>query len=305
MTRKSKILLRSPWTRFVETETAIFSADFSGEEADALLCEWAPSDELFSFSGPKAWYCCEPECQFNAMDNGRWPGLRARLAENEFLFHNHKDLRYRVPHITHFESIEVNKNPDRLERAVAVVSNFGGGPRRRHPQIHYRNLFATNPLVDLYGRSSWQKYRKSLFSLPKAPGNYRGEIPGDWPAGEKREMLSRYKVCISMENMTGPHYFTEKFVEAVMAGCVPIYHAHESLVDTVLKGAMWVDPADYNDNPEKTIDAALDMDLVSCQEANSKWLLRKEVQETHHLKVFQRISKLLLGGDVAGDWNGC
>ena len=295
MIRKSRIRLVSPWTRFVETETAIFSAEFASGEADALLCEWAPSEELFSFPGPKAWYCCEPECQFRGIGNGRWPELRACLAANEFLSHGHGDPRYRVPHVTHSGSLEINQNPDRLGRAVAVVSNFGGGPRKRHPQIQYRNRFVTHPLVDLYGRLSWQKYRKSLFSLPKVPGNYKGGIPGDWPAGEKRELLARYKVCLCLENMNEPHYFTEKFVEAVTAGCIPVYRAHESLVKTVLKGAMWVDPAEYGDDPQKTIDAALGADLLTYQVKNLEWLESTLVKESCRKSVFEKIEKILFG----------
>ena len=292
--RKNKIRLLSPWSDYIETEKVIFSADFDCSEADALLCEWAPSEELFDFPGPKAWYCCEPECQFNGIENGRWVELRSRLGENEFLFHNHKNPIYRVPHITHFQDIEVNKNQERLERVVVVVSNFGGGPRSRHPEVAYRNHFSTHASVDLFGRSSWQKYRKGLFSLPKAPKNYQGEIPGDWPAEEKRALLSRYKVCLCLENMVEPHYFTEKFLEAVVAGCIPVYRAHDSLLDNVLKGAKWVDPADYSDDPVKTIDTALSMDLDEYREANSQWLMSREVHMTHHSNIFSRIGRILL-----------
>ncbi len=293
MTRKSQIRLVSPWTRFVETETAIFSTEISMGDADALLSEWAPSDDLFKFEGPKAWYCCEPECQFNAIDSARWPKLRNRLAESEFLFHNHNSPQYRVPHITHITDIEVNNNDERLERAVAVVSNFGGGPRSRHPQISYRNRFVTNPLVDLYGRSSWLKYRKRFLALPKVPDNYKGEIPGDWPAGEKRELLARYKVCICLENMTEPHYFTEKFVEAVAAGCIPIYHAHESLVDTVLKGAKWVDPVAYDNDPDKAIRAALNMNGKTFRAMNEKWAKNGRLDISNHVSVFNKIAGIL------------
>jgi len=63
-------------------------------------------------------------------------------------------------------------------------------------------------------------------SRPAAPANYRGEIPGDWPEEQKRELLAGYKVAVCRENSYEPYYFTEKFVEAVCAGCVPVYRAH-------------------------------------------------------------------------------
>jgi hypothetical protein len=42
------------------------------------------------------------------------------------------------------------------------------------------------------------------------------------------------------------HLPLNQFVDAVMAGCVPIYHAHETVRDTVLVGARWVDPAEFD-----------------------------------------------------------
>ncbi|MFC1688463.1 glycosyltransferase family 10 domain-containing protein [Pseudomonadota bacterium] len=290
-----KVRVISPWPKKLQVGATLFDSELASDDADALLCYWAPHEDLFNFRGPKAWYCCEPQCQFELMEGGTWSEIRTRLAAHEFLFHNHRDPRYRVPHITHYQDIDVNKNQDRLKRAVTVVSNFGGGPRSRHPGIAYRNRFATHESVDLFGRTSWKKYRKGLFSFPRTPANYLGEIPGDWPASEKRTLLSKYKVCLCLENMNEPHYFTEKFVEAVAAGCIPVYSAHESLRDSVLKGAKWVDPADYNHDPKMTINAALDMDLNESREINTQWLLREEVQKTSHLMVLTQIGQIFQG----------
>lgn len=293
MSNKFQIRLISPWTKYIETETAIFSSEISEKSADALLCEWKPSNELLTFSRRKAWYCCEPQCQFNYLDKKSWPQFKSKLNENEFIFHRHENKKYRVPHITHFTDLSINKNTTRKKQAIAVVSNFGGSPFSRHKQINYRNKFITNASVDLFGRASWHKYKKSLISIPKAPNNYQGEIAGDWPALKKRELLSQYKVCICLENMLEPHYFTEKFVEAVSAGCIPIYRAHTSLVSNILKGAKWVDPSDYDNDPQKTIEAALEMDLTYFQESNSKWLKKEALIKTHHDNVFGTIGKIL------------
>ncbi len=119
----------------------------------------------------------------------------------------------------------MNQSVDRKQKAVAIVSNHGGSPLKAHPDIRYRNRLITSPLVDLYGRSGWQRYRSHWYSWPRAPKNYRGELPGDWPGAEKRRLMSEYKVCVCLENMNEPGYFTEKFVEAVQAGCIPVYRA--------------------------------------------------------------------------------
>ena len=291
---KLQVRLISSWTKEIETETSVFSSRIPTEEADALLCEWAPSNELFTFPRRKAWYCCEPACQFEQIERGRWPEIRSRLQPSEFLFHAHPDPEHRVPHITHFASLEMNRSTNRMARAIAIVSNHGGSPRHRHPQIAYRNRLITNSRVDLFGRSSWTRYRRGLFSWPRPPRNYQGEIPGDWPGAEKRELQAKYGGAVCLENMCEPHYFTEKLTEAVAAGCVPVYRAHPTLRDGVLGGAFWIDPADFDDDPKSVLEACLDSHLDHAQEQNNRWLNQNPLLPlTRASAVFERIGNIL------------
>lgn len=294
--QRLKVRVVSPWFGSLETDEASFSSALPLQEADALLSDWAPSDELFTFQGRKAWYCCEPECQFNELDSGKWPKFRSQLKVGEFLSHNQADRRYRVPHVTHFEPLSLDHSTSRLNKAIAIVSNYGGDPRRRHPGLSYRNLFVTSELVDLFGRSGWKRYKQRVLSRRAAPANYRGEIPGDWPASEKRSLLSRYKVAVCLENMTEQNYFTEKFVEAVCAGCIPVYQPDDETAAGPLKGAFWVDPRNYGGLPAATISAALDLDSAAVHEQNRGWLAtNKDLAGTHHLQVFSRIGRILAG----------
>ncbi len=292
---KLQVRLISPWTTRIETEDAVFCTQIPTDRADALLCEWAPSPELFAFPRRKAWYCCEPKCQFDYLGGGQWKDIRARLAPEEFLNHGHRDARFRVPHITHVGDIEMNCNRDRKQRAIAIVSNHGGPPWKCHPDIRYRNQLITDPVVDLYGRSGWKKYRPHWFSWPKAPKNYRGEIPGDWPSDQKRILLSQHKVCVCLENMNEPGYFTEKFVESIIAGCIPVYRASSDVRDSVLKDAFWIDPSDVRYPGRKAIQAALDSDLEHVQHVNSRWLTTSpELAATEAHRVFDRIGRILV-----------
>jgi hypothetical protein len=75
-----------------------------------------------------------------------------------------------------------------------------------------------------------------------------------------------------MENADEASYFTEKFVEAALAGCVPIYHANDSVRNTFLVGADWIDPADFSFDPRKTIDAALRADREAIAVRNQRWI---------------------------------
>jgi hypothetical protein len=44
------------------------------------------------------------------------------------------------------------------------------------------------------------------------------------PVEDKLETLKEYKSTIIIENDAREHYFTEKFVHAMVAGCQPIYY---------------------------------------------------------------------------------
>jgi hypothetical protein len=292
MSKKLQVRVVSPWFGELDTEEAFFSVNLPTEKSDALLCDWAPSEELFTFPRRKAWYCCEPSCQFQGLGGGTWPAIRDRLAPHEFLWHNHPDERYRVPHVTHHGPLSINTNHDRIPRAVAIVSNHGGAPWRRHPDLALRSRFVTHPSVDLFGRSGWKNYRRHWYSRPGFPGNYKGEIPGDWDDDAKRTLMSKYAVAICFENMCEPNYFTEKFVEAVCAGCVPIYRAHPTLSNGILQGAGWFDPGGYNDAPDETLAAARSANSEALLHLNTEWMSSSSLDQSRHKSVFERIARI-------------
>jgi hypothetical protein len=60
-------------------------------------------------------------------------------------------------------------------------------------------------LLDLYGRGDF------------SGSHYRGEVEDKWDA------LAPYRYSLSVENYEGPHYFSEKLVDALLAWCMPIY----------------------------------------------------------------------------------
>ena len=204
-------------------------------------------------------------------------------------------MRFRVPHVTHFQPLQMNCRCDRKEKAIAVVSNHGGSPLQAHPDILLRNQLITSSLVELFGRAGWRRYRPHWYSWPGTPRNYQGELPGDWPGEQKRQLLSQYKVCVCLENMNEPGYFTEKFVEAVVAGCIPVYRASADVRDTVLQGAVWFDPADSRWPGTQAIEAALQADAAAVSRANSEWLRNSiALQQTHSQAIFERIAKILM-----------
>jgi Glycosyltransferase family 10 (fucosyltransferase) C-term len=276
-----------------------FSAELPLSDADALLC-LQPDDFFFRFKGPRAFYWQEPLSSFSGLRARKLRLFTKRLEKREILCHWNPDSLYRVPHITHMSEVSIRKEINRINRTVAVISNYGSTYKRLIRKEFFCNLrikFALNAEVDLYGnKEQWHKFRLKLIAQPKCPSNFKGEIPGSWGlSGSKLDVISRYKAVICMENTIEPYYFTEKFVDAVRAGCIPIYHAHKTVRNGVLRGAKWVDPADFRFNVVDTIQFALAESIDDYWAVNEKWLENEAVSNTNFYQVFMRIGKILKG----------
>lgn len=289
----SKIRLISPWHTEINAGDFQFSTSFAPEETGALLCEWSPHQELLSFQRRKAWYCCEATSR-GLPQTPEWQAFRKSLKPSEFLYHAHPDLRYRVPHITHVTTHLVNCSDQRLDRAVAIISNAGGSPWTRGRDLSLRARFATHPDVDLYGQNeAWSNFRRTSFSRPRLPGNYKGEIEGRWHDAARFKCMSQYKAAICFENTREAYYFTEKFACAVQSGCIPIYHAHKTLKEGILKKAAWVDPATFDYDVDATIHFALNENMEKYWTINEEWFKSEPVRATSLTVVFETIGQIL------------
>lgn len=308
-----RIRLIRPWgmTRF-ETPYALFSTELPVDAADAVVCEWMPSEELVSFPGPSAWYNCEPwsHSRMGIHAHPEQDAFLRRIQPHQLLHHAQADPGLRVPHVTHHSDACIGYEGPRHRAVAAVVSNAGGSPGHRWPDVRLRNAFVTSRDTHLYGvRGKWRWYRARRTSWPKTPRSYVGTVDEGLemlgvpsapegaalpPDQAKLQLLARYHAAICLENTCEPWYFTEKFVDAVRAGCVPIYRAHPTVRDGVLQGAAWVDPADFGLEPEATLAAALSLDRTAVAEQNRDWLGSPGVRETSHASVWSRIAKLVL-----------
>jgi hypothetical protein len=271
----------------------LISRQIPPDEADALIVYWEPTPLLAAFDKPKIFYCCEPSYYFQGFRKHGLRKILSHLNSDEFAYHNHPNPLLRVPHQTHeTQEYIANYNDNRKSQAVAVVSNIRN-PLLRHADMRYRIRFITHQLVDLYGqKKTWLNFRNTIFSSKAPPPNYQGELKSRF-AG-KIELISTYKVSLCLENSYEENYFTEKFVDAVRAGCIPIYRAHPSVKEGILNGAFWVDPADFGDDPEATIKYALSLDGKEIYHNNIEWFNSEEVQRTYLFSVYERMSEILL-----------
>ncbi|MEX0330167.1 MAG: glycosyltransferase family 10 [Puniceicoccaceae bacterium] len=267
------------------------------DRADALLVLYDPSEELLRFEGPKLWFTIEPSWHYHFKRHPIGKRLVKRLNLSERAWYGNPDPDYRVPHPTHRQLFDFTREKYSKKAAVACINNFGGRAWFLKRYIRLRNKFVFHPLVDLYGSpQAWANFRQFPFLWRKGPPiNYKGRrSPGeDHYASAHLRLLSSYKVNVCLENSTEFLYFTEKFVNAAQAGCIPVYHAHESVRNTFLQGAKWVDPKDFNFSANKTIRYALRQDQEEYREVNDHWLKSNVQTRTDDRYVLDKLHAIL------------
>ena len=288
------VKLFSPWHENDLTyDGVIFSPGVDLGTADGVLAEYELREEIFSRSKPRAWYSWEPLChsQYRAPMAKH---VRREFGESEWLYFSNPNPAYRVPPITNCGGWIPIDNADRMRKVVSVVSNHGGRFWFLKRGVRLRNRFIMNSSVDLFGKEScWTNFSPNgPLGKRRTPANYRGEVIGNWMDHDHLRFMSGYKVAIAMENSIEPYYFTEKFVNAVRAGCIPVYAAHETVRTGILEGARWVDPIDFKLDPKATLEFALEQDSAVYQEANRVWLQKAAVIETHFDRVWRRLAAI-------------
>ena len=285
------------WNDFM-IDGVLYSARVPFEGADALLALYDPTEELLSFPGPKLWFTSEPSWHAHFTKNPVGRKLVRELSAEDRAWYGSALPHMRVPHYTHNGSLGSSRETVRRAAAVACVSNYGGRLWFTRAHFRQRNRFILHPRVELYGKPEvWRGFSH----FPKiwkrgAPANFRGAPPVA-PAGPAAEGLisfySGFNVAVCLENLAEPFYFTEKFVNAVRAGCIPVYHAHPTVKSRFLSGAKWVDPADFEWSPEKTLEHALSADVSDYQATNDTWLQSGVLDGTDSARLFTQLHRIM------------
>ena len=287
------------WLKELRIGNDMLTTENRDGKFDAMICWWEFTDEFLAFKGPKLFYCCEPSFYFHGWRASKIE-LRRKLHSiraDEFAWHFHESPEMRVEHETSdFSSKNEVFYDNQILKAATVLSNLGHPLTRNHGR-QKRAEFVCQSGCDIFGpQHAWSHFRLNLLSKPNYPINYRGECP----VGAKRAFLSKYHACICFENSCEPEYFTEKFPDAVRAGCVPIYHPHPVVKEKFLNGAVWVDPMDYNLDALATVNAALAMNREKVAAQNLKWLnennnLQLTKVENIYVKMVDILKKKISG----------
>lgn len=299
------VRLVSPWRkRPLDLGSVLFDPMVDPALADALLCEFMPTTEYLTWPKPKFWYSSEALSHRMFTTSAVKAAIKASSLYNWIHF-DHPESARRVPAITHLGKPEMLLRENRIPKGVAVVSNSGGMFWRLKPGIRLRNNLVLGSQVDLFGSEVvWRRFRHwGPCSRPQVPANWKGEIQGNHHESALLRKLAEYKAVVCLENTCESNYFTEKFVNAALAGAVPIYHAHETVREGVLRASTYVDPADYGFDPKETLQAALSMNGAAVQAANALWFSSPTVKATSFDAVWKRIAEIVEGVLSGSDRN--
>jgi Glycosyltransferase family 10 (fucosyltransferase) C-term len=284
------------WNDFT-IDDIFYSPRLPLENADALIVLYDPSEELLAFKGPKLWFTIEPSWHHHFHRHPVGRKLMRILDSSEHIFYGNPDLKYRIPHPTYRGPLTMPRVAVSKPAAVACVSNFGGRAWFLKRHIRLRNQMILCPLVELFGKlQSWAKFQHfPKLWIQGPPANFQGRTPPgkDHFDEEYALFLSGYKVAVCLENCEEPDYFTEKFVNAVRAGCIPVYHAHPTVKKRYLAGAKWVDPADFGYSPRRTIEHALAQEQSSFRRVNDAWLESGVLADTDNRKLVPMLHRIL------------
>ncbi len=273
-----------------------FDNEINVQEADGLLAWGAVDDSFLSYRGIRAWYISEPLTE--SCFRTKYSKLAlSTMISGEFLHHSILDPAYHVPAETHYGVRKPLYSECRPTLLGATTNNFGNFGWRFLKGHRLRNKFLVNPKVALYGSTeSWSKFRNWPWSRPSVPTNFVGPThAGNCHEESFWKFLTKFKIYVCLENSISPYWFTEKFVNAARSGCVPIYHAHQSVRQRYLNGAAWIDPVDYDFDVEKTLVAAVNCDHDAIRKQNYEWLQSPQLDDTNGMAIWTQIANILVG----------
>jgi hypothetical protein len=123
-------------------------------------------------------------------------------------------------------------------------------------------------LIAIWGRSRISL--ATLASLTAKPINSLG------PAANKLNTLSRYKASLVVEN--SPEYMSEKLLEAMLAGTIPVYVGPSPGLFNI-PTSLVIHAGNTLEEVDRACQLALDMDYASWAKEAQTWLLDPKTQE--------------------------
>lgn len=164
-----------------------------------------------------------------------------------------------------------------------VTSNYGDGTQADTIQVllgHKLRMDFLKRFLERY-EIGWHLYGRGLDAnaIYRCPC-YRGELFDKWDG------LENYRYTLAFENSWQKGYFSEKFCDAILAGCMPIYWGCPNLEEFFPEGSFIRLDITAPDAPQQVIDIVhtdyRERNLAALEEAKELILNRYNVWPTLH-----------------------
>lgn len=128
-----------------------------------------------------------------------------------------------------------------IDEPSRLVSHRGSEPSEAGPRPEFCGQVVSNPKSPLRNRMFRRLNRRRRVNSGGRAFNTTGSRVRD-----KAEFLRRHRFCLAFENSSSPGYTTEKLLDALLAGCIPIYWGNPD-VGTDFNPRRFVNAHDFED----------------------------------------------------------
>ena len=111
--------------------------------------------------------------------------------------------------------------PEKTIGLVAINSRINDLPGHKLRAEFISRISDSHVNYELYGTDNWKMYKQ-----------YKGPtVNGKWP------VYSRAKYVLAIENEISDYYWTEKFTDAILCFCIPLYYGSPKIGNYFPKGS--------------------------------------------------------------------
>lgn len=154
--------------------------------------------------------------------------------------------------LKNYDYLKNNDFPEKTKDLSWVTTKFGDGTEPPGCQVLSGHKLRADFLKKMIDRhpDKFDLYGRKLLSYFR-PGNFKhfgGELADKWDG------MKDYRYSIGIENSSQRNYFTGKFNDAILSGCMPIYWGCKNIGELFPKGSyVWLD-IEKDDAPERVLE---------------------------------------------------
>jgi glycosyl transferase family 10 (putative fucosyltransferase) len=155
------------------------------------------------------------------------------------------------------------------------------------------NYFANNSDFDLFG-PGWNTLKRLPWRLRKKYNKTIKELNAN-PCKDKIKTISNYKFALCFENCSFPGYITEKIIECLLAGVIPVYFGAKDITSFIPKN-IFIDFKNFNafNDLDIFLKNISEIEANKIIEAGKTFLLSAEGQKYSFENFANKIAKYII-----------